>query len=303
MILKGGTQNCISPSESHLERSIIINRISIESPQCRLKSITSSSESMSSLSEALPVCISSINTQLNADNTGLGFAVAEASLESGAFVTISSSSSSRVESSVEALKKSYPAGKVQGYGCDLSKPTVEKDIEDLFTKTGKVDHIVFTAGDKLASVPIQEATYEFIQRAGQVRFIAPLLVAKVGSRYLEKSPQSSITLTTGTVAEHPIPNWSVVASYAAGLHGMTKNLAIDLKPIRVNLVSPGFVDTELWKDMSTGEKEEMMKGIADKVPTGKVAKPEDVAEAYLWLMKDSNVTGFVASSDSGSRLV
>jgi NAD(P)-dependent dehydrogenase (short-subunit alcohol dehydrogenase family) len=115
---------------------------------------------------------------------GIGFAVAEASLESGASVTISSSSSSRVESAVEALRKSYPEGKVAGYSCDLSKPTLEQDIEALFKQTGKVDHIVFTAGDRLATIPLQEITLESIQRAGQIRFIAPLLLAKVGSRYL-----------------------------------------------------------------------------------------------------------------------
>jgi NAD(P)-dependent dehydrogenase (short-subunit alcohol dehydrogenase family) len=149
---------------------------------------------------------------------------------------------------------------------------VEQDIEALFKQTGKVDHIVFTAGDKLATVPIKESTYESIIRAGQVRFFAPLLVAKVGSKYLNPGPESSIVLTTGNVAEHPIPNWSVVASYAAGLHGMTRNLALDLKPIRVNIVSPGAIDTELWKDMSAEQKQGMFKNIAAKVPTGHVGR-------------------------------
>jgi len=218
-------------------------------------------------------------------------------------VTISSSNRSRVNGAVEALKKSYPSGKVTGYACDLSKPSLEKDIEALFEQTGKLDHIVFTAGDKLATIPLQESTLESIQRAGQVRFFAPLLVAKVGSKFLNPGPQSSITLTSGGVAERPTPNWSIVASYASGLHGMTRNLALDLKPIRVNLVSPGAVDTELWKDLSAETKAGLFKGISEKSPTGKIGEPEDVAEAYLWLMKDSNATGVVAISDSGSKLV
>jgi NAD(P)-dependent dehydrogenase (short-subunit alcohol dehydrogenase family) len=128
---------------------------------------------------------------------GIGFCVAEASVESGARVTISSSSPKRVETALEALKKSYPSGTVAGYACDLSSPTVESDIEGLFEKTGKVDHIVFTAGDKLATIPLQEITLERMLKAGQVRFFAALLVAKVGSRYLSPGPLSSITLTTG----------------------------------------------------------------------------------------------------------
>jgi NAD(P)-dependent dehydrogenase (short-subunit alcohol dehydrogenase family) len=122
---------------------------------------------------------------------------------------------------------------------------LEQDVQELFKKVGKVDHIVFTAGDKLAAMPIQEITLENIQRAGQIRFAAPLIVAKIGSQYLEKSSGSSITLTTGSVAERPLPNWSVVAGYASALHGLTRNLAIDLKPIRVNVVSPGGLKTDL----------------------------------------------------------
>lgn len=162
-------------------------------------------------------------------------------------------------------------------------------------------------------------------------------MAKVGSKFLTSGPQSSIVLTTGSVAEHPVPNWPVMASYCAGLHGMTRNLAIDLKPIRVNcklnfrdpsfpdtdiswvltlsflfrpkltssikVVSPGAVDTELWKDLTSKAKDEMFKIIGEKVPTGRVGRSEDVAEAYLWLMKYSNVTGTIASSDSGGKLV
>lgn len=78
---------------------------------------------------------------------------------------------------------------------------------------------------------------------------------------------------------------------------------MDLKPVRVNLVSPGPVDTELWKGMGDGAKKNMFKEIEGRVPTGHVGRPEEVAEAYLWLMKDSNVTGFVACSDSGTKLV
>jgi len=74
---------------------------------------------------------------------GIGYAVAEACLESSARVTISSSSHSRVSSSLKSLKDAYPSNetKVFGHVCDLSNPTVEKDIEKLFEACGKVDHM------------------------------------------------------------------------------------------------------------------------------------------------------------------
>lgn len=237
-------------------------------------------------------------------SSGIGFAVAEACIESSASVTISSSSSDRVAQKVKDLQTSYPHAKdtIRGFACDLSKPTLERDLEALFEQVGKLDHIVFTAGDPLAQMPLSEISLEKIQTAGQVRFFAPLLIAKVGSKYLDSSPQSSIIITTGSVATQPRPNWSVIASYAGGLHSMVRNLAVDLKPIRVNLVSPGAIDTELWKGMPEDKKKEMFKAIEGKVLTGKVGRPEEVAEAYLWLLKDANVTGMCATSDSGSGL-
>ncbi|KAA8567644.1 hypothetical protein MFRU_010g02240 [Monilinia fructicola] len=236
-------------------------------------------------------------------SSGIGYCVAEASLESGASVTISSSSVDRVAKGVERLHSSYPGGKVTGYACDLSKSTVESDIEKLFEQAGKVDHIVFTAGDPLATLPLKDVTLESIKRAGQVRFFAPLLVAKVGSRYLSAGPQASITLTTGATADKPYEGWSVITSFAAGLHGMARGLAVDLAPVRVNVVSPGAVKTDLWGGMKEEERAAIFKEVEEKVLTKHVAGPEEVAESYLWLMKDSNVTGTVVRSDSGSLLV
>lgn len=238
-------------------------------------------------------------------SSGIGFAVAEASLESGASVTISSSSSTRIATAVKKLKTSCPSrsSDIKGYPCDLSKPTLESDLEKLFEQTGKVDHIVFTAGDALATIPLQDSTLESIQKAGQVRFFAPLLVAKVGVRYLSEGPQASITLTTGSTADKPMKGWSVISSFAAGLHGMARGLAVDLKPVRVNVVSPGAVKTELWDGMGEKEREALFKAVEGKVLTGRVAGPEEVAESYLWLMKDSNVTGTVVRSDSGTLLM
>ncbi|KUI74062.1 Tropinone reductase-like 3 [Cytospora mali] len=235
--------------------------------------------------------------------SGIGFAVAEGSLASGARVTISSSSQSRVDAAVEKLKAGFPNSTSAGHVCDLSKPTVEADIEALFAKVGAVDHIVYTAGDRLATVSIPDITYEKILAAGQVRFVAPMLLAKVASRYLSPGPSSSITLTTGAVSQKPMPDWSVVAAYAAGLHGLTRNLALDLKPVRVNLVSPGFVDTALWDSHDEKDREKILQSVVEKVPTGRVAQPEDVAEAFLFLMKDANATGTVVDSNSGSLLV
>jgi NAD(P)-dependent dehydrogenase (short-subunit alcohol dehydrogenase family) len=88
-----------------------------------------------------------------------------------------------------------------------------------------------------------------------------------------------------------------MAGYLAGLHGLTRNLALDLKPLRVNLVSPGVVETPLWG--ADGVPEMFKSGTT----LGKVGVPDEVAEAYVYLMKDTNATGSCVSTNSGSLLM
>lgn len=237
--------------------------------------------------------------------SGIGFAVAEACLEYGSTVTISSSQPSRVESSIQRLLKSYPSAKdrLSGYACDLASPSSEDNVKALFDKVGNLNHIVFTAGDPLAVMPLEEATVEKIQQAGMVRFVGALMVAKHGASHLAPGPSSSITLTTGTVSEKPIGGWTVAASYAGGLHSMTRNLALDLKPTRVNLICPGFVETELWDSMPKSSLTRMTDWMkSGGHTTGELAQPGDIAEAYLYCMRGRSVTGSVIDTNSGTLL-
>ena len=105
------------------------------------------------------------------------------------------------------------------------------------------------------------------------------------------------------VSEHPIPEWSVVASYASGLQAMTRNLALDLKPVRVNLISPGGVRTELWDASVPKDKQaEFFEGLGKNTTTGKIGEVEDVVHAYLYVLQDHNITGSMISTNSGSML-
>ena len=82
--------------------------------------------------------------------SGIGFAVAEASIENGARVTVSSSREASIKTTLQRLSKPHLHAQISGHTCDFSKPSVEVYIEALFQKVGTVDHIVYTAGGKLA---------------------------------------------------------------------------------------------------------------------------------------------------------
>ena len=135
-----------------------------------------------------------------------------------------------------------------------------------------------------------------------VRFNSPLLLAKHAPGHLNPGPASSITLTTGAVSSKPNKDWSVITGYATGLHGMTRNLALDLAPIRVNLISPGAVMTPLWDGMTAQRREEVLAGMQGRCTTGEVGRPEDVAESYLYVMRDRNVSGSVIDTNGGCLL-
>ncbi|GIJ90504.1 hypothetical protein Asppvi_009459 [Aspergillus pseudoviridinutans] len=229
-------------------------------------------------------------------SAGIGYGVADKCLSEGAIVHISSSNPSRITQAVSSLKGKYLAGQVTGHTCDLSLPDVEQRLVKLFEEIGSCDHIVYTAGDALAVKTLKDIDLQFIQKAGHIRFHVPLLVAKLALRVLKPGYTSSLILTGGVIGNRPQPDWAVIAGYSAGLHGMVPGLALDMKPLRVNFVSPGPVKTDLFSD-------EVAEMLAKKTALGKVGSVEEVAEAYVYLMKDTNATGSCVSSNAGSLFV
>ncbi|CBQ71569.1 conserved hypothetcial protein [Sporisorium reilianum SRZ2] len=91
---------------------------------------------------------------------------------------------------------------------------------------------------------------------------------------------------------------------AARVSGHTRNLALDLsaRNIRVNGVSPGPVETELWSAIPEEQRKGFLDQMGSKLLTGKVGAAEDVANVYVYLLKDRNATGQVVVTDGGSTV-
>jgi NAD(P)-dependent dehydrogenase (short-subunit alcohol dehydrogenase family) len=240
-------------------------------------------------------------------SSGMGFAVAKLALAEGVRVAIASSNAEKVDNAVVRLKQSSDsdnAKNVLGFTVDLSHRDVEEQLEKLFTdvKAGLgdelLDHLVFTAGDAIVYRATKDIDLDFIQQNGMVRFVAPLLIGKLAPRFFKSHWSTSITFTSGKVAEKPLPEYTVLAGYAAGNAGVTRNLALDLAPIRVNQVNPGSVLTELWGPNGADRVQEMAKNTL----LGKVGTPEDTAEAYIYLMKDTTANGTVINNSGGELL-
>ncbi|KAH8661922.1 short-chain dehydrogenase [Xylariales sp. PMI_506] len=241
---------------------------------------------------------------------GIGRGVVEASIESGARVTLVGSSQHSADEAVSQIKAAYLDAEVCGLACDLSRDSVEEDLEAVFQRaasggsSSEINHVVTTAADSLTLGGLQDMTIDTIRRASHMRLVVPALLGKVAARHLPRTPESSLTITTGAIADKPAVGWSAIAYFASGLTGLARNLALELQPARVNAVEPGIVDTELWDATMTAEqKADMIRSLEEKLPLGRVGQVQDVTEAYLYLMKDKNCTGEVVKTRSGDHLV
>ncbi|KAI0472608.1 putative short chain dehydrogenase/ reductase [Xylariaceae sp. FL0804] len=229
--------------------------------------------------------------------SGMGFGVAKLALAEKVKVHIASSSAAKVKDAVERLRASPGGGDVSGHTIDLMGESPEAELEELLksaTASGPLDHIVYTAG-RAAGKPIAEIDLATAVEMARMPLFVPLLVAKLGPAYLKEGYASSMIFTSGQVVEKPMPGYSVLASLVAGSHAMVRGLAIDLAPRRVNLVAPGPTETELWGESAAF----MRKMVSEQSPLGKPGAPEDVAEAYIYLMKNQDATGSIVSTNGG----
>jgi len=247
--------------------------------------------------------------------SGIGYAIANMALSYGARVTISGSRQPKVDTKVELLRSLYPnkpVSSVSGFAVDLSdKANLETNLRAMLAKTtdggrNKVDHIAFTAGDAINLPKLETVTVEGILDGFSIRLLAPSIIAKLLTTgdYMTKSVNSSFTVTGGTNTHRPMPGWTFSAVIGASLEGFTRGIAVDLAPIRANIVIAGAIHTELLQGFLEKSTPEMVEGMKKEFSlSGDFGKPEDIAEAYGWIMKDRFANGSMVTSDGGRLLV
>jgi NAD(P)-dependent dehydrogenase (short-subunit alcohol dehydrogenase family) len=225
--------------------------------------------------------------------SGIGLAVAQAAAKDGAAVVVVSSR----QESVDRARVALPAG-TEGHTCDLSD---EAQIAALFERLGAFDHLAYTAGEALRLSPLSETSLGDARRFFNIRYWGAFTAAKHAGQHIR--PGGSIVLTTGIAGARPQKGWTVAASICGAMDALTRALAVELAPIRVNAVSPGVVKTPLWSAMSDDQREAMYRGLGASLPVGRVGEPEDIAEAYLYLIRERFSTGQVIVVDGGTVLV
>jgi NAD(P)-dependent dehydrogenase (short-subunit alcohol dehydrogenase family) len=224
---------------------------------------------------------------------GIGLAVAEGAAREGAEVVVAS----RRRESVDAALKRLPEG-AAGHVLDA---TDEEAVRGFFARVGGFDHLVYTAGESLLMGSLAETDLGRARRFLDTRLWGAYTAVRHGAPGIR--PGGSVVLTTGTAGRRPMPGTTVAASLCGAMESLTRALALEIAPVRVNAVSPGVVRTELWRDLPEAEREGLYASAAGSLPVGRVGEPADVAEAYLYLMRGGYSTGSVVVVDGGGTLV
>ncbi len=223
--------------------------------------------------------------------SGIGLATAIAASNLGASVWAAGRSSAHVESALTEV-----AGKVQIRQVD----THDLDaLKALFDEVGQIDHLVSAAtGASRTLKPFVEQTQAQFQEAfGKLWGYGN--VVRTGVPYMAKD--GSITLVSGAPARKLKPNSSALSCVGAAVENLVRCLAIELAPIRVNVVSPGIIDTALFDGLGA-QRDAAVANMVKGQLVERVGRPEEVASALIYLMHNRYATGTTVDVDGGQLL-
>ncbi|WP_040809443.1 SDR family oxidoreductase [Nocardia concava] len=223
--------------------------------------------------------------------SGIGYAVAAATAARGAKVTVASSRQENVDRAVAEL----PTG-VTGVVADLADAN---RIRTLFDELGSFDHLVYTAGEPLLLSPVAELDIDAARKFFELRYFSVLTAVQAAAPHLRAD--GSITLTTGTAGPRPVPGSSVTSSVCGAVEALTRALAVELAPTRVNAVMPGVVRSPLW-NFPEDLREQFYADTAANTPLRRIAEVDDIAQAFVFFLTQPHATATILPLDGGAVL-
>jgi NAD(P)-dependent dehydrogenase (short-subunit alcohol dehydrogenase family) len=195
----------------------------------------------------------------------------------------------------EAYRDEHP-----GISAEEVDLTDEASVESLAARLGAVDHVVSTASAR-ARGTVAELTHETMLQSFDTKVLGPIMLAK---HFAPRMPQDgSFVLFSGATARKPSIGMLAVAATNGAVDVVTRALAVELAPLRVNAISPGTIDTGAYDALGEEKKAALFDQRADTNPARRIGTPEDIAGAVVFALTNTFVTGVSLAVDGGEPLV
>ena len=223
--------------------------------------------------------------------SGIGLASAAAASALGARVVIAGRSEQKLDAARRVVE-----GRIEARRLDM---TDDASIEAFFAAVGPLDHLVITASEA-ALGRFREIDTADARRFFDSKFWGPYSVARRAAPQIRHG--GSITFFSGAAGSRASPGFSCGSAINAAVEALSRTLAVELAPVRVNTISPGLVDTPVWETLVPAtERDALFADTAAKVPAGRIGQAEEIADAVLFLIRNAYTTGTTLFVDGGYR--
>jgi NAD(P)-dependent dehydrogenase (short-subunit alcohol dehydrogenase family) len=221
-------------------------------------------------------------------SAGIGLSTARLARAEGADVILTGRNPERLEQAAAQV------GAVRTAAFDASDHDA---LTSFLGELGAVDHVISTAGGPYYA-PLAEIDIEAARRSLDSHFFLAITVAQQAVGVV----RGSLTFIGGTGGRKRGVGLSIIGAMTAAMPALIANLAVEVAPIRVNLIAPGFVDTPLSASLLGDQLEARREQLRQTLPIGRVVGPDDVAALAIHLMKNTALTGAVYDVDGGQQL-
>jgi NAD(P)-dependent dehydrogenase (short-subunit alcohol dehydrogenase family) len=173
-------------------------------------------------------------------------------------------------------------------------------LGSFFGELSQIDHVLLT-GPGPYYAPLAEFDLDRARRDVEAHLFLPMQVARNAASKVR--PGGTLLFMGGTGGRRVSVGFTLISALTAALPALTRNLALELAPVRVNLIAAGFVDTPLSATLLGDQLDARREQLRDTLPIGRVVGPGDIASLAVHLMTNTAVTGATYDIDGGQQLV
>lgn len=231
------------------------------------------------------------NVVIIGGTAGIGLAAAQTAAAAGAKVWAAGRSEGHIETAKKIANGSFEVRQADTHDA--------ASLEAIFKEVGTIDHLVSAAvGGERTLKPFLEQTEDQF-KAAYDKLWGYAKVVRTGALYLAED--GAITLVSGSPARKIKPAQSPLSCVGASVENLVRCLAVEMAPVRVNVVSPGTVDTAMF-DFMGDEKQEKLQAMTSTHLIKRAGTSEEVAQGILFVMQNGFVTGTTIDVDGGRIL-